>query len=40
MLTAGYCGSCGKAVSFNNAILFQGKTYCSDECKQKALSKN
>ena len=39
MLTAGYCNGCGKAVSFNNAIMFSGKIYCSEDCKAKVFEK-
>lgn len=40
MLTSSYCGNCGKAVAFNEAILFQGKTFCSEECKESSFKKS
>ncbi len=39
MLTSVVCASCGKTVAIGNSVLFQGRTFCSQECKENFLKK-
>jgi len=40
MLPVVRCSHCGKAVEINGSILFQGKAFCSENCKKEALKIN
>ena len=31
------CGNCGKAISVADSVLFQGKSFCNENCKQEFL---
>lgn len=32
------CANCGKTIPASEAILFQGKTFCSEECKKDSIT--
>lgn len=40
MLPVVRCSNCGKAVEVSSSILFQGKAFCSEECKEQSLKVN
>lgn len=31
------CSNCGKAIKINEAIMFMGKSYCSEKCHQASI---
>ena len=34
------CGNCGKAISVAESVLFQGKSFCNEDCKNNYLKLN